>query len=291
MEKIYSLNDSDNLLYQIFLGMKTYNKPYKTATQIRGWYIGYTEMVAKFDNDRLTKMVDNMGRLLVRSIIVGQIYPTDLEWVIGKTDKDGNDPMSYLMDFNETTPIVWENSTMKEISNIIASNLSAEYYWPLNNEEYPLGKVFWEAFMAEAIIIQYEITNNQHTILKEATDKLKKAPVNVGDQVTLVGLINRPEFNRQLVTVTGPLNPLGRWPVTMGDGKTLAALPTNLLGEEDYEFNAGMFAELISGRFNFNMRRKLNIHNGGKIRRKSRNKKRKKKRSKKRKTKKRRRSR
>jgi len=169
MEKIYSLDDSENLLYQIYSGTLTYNYKYVTETQIRGWYIGYEEIVQKFDPGRLHQMVDNMGRLLVRSIIVGQIYPTDLEWAIGKTDKEINEPMSYLMDFNEVTNIVWADKNQREIAVKIAKDLSKEPYWPLNDEKYPLGEIFWNAFLDEAGKIQSEFEDGQYEDLREAT--------------------------------------------------------------------------------------------------------------------------
>jgi hypothetical protein len=108
-----------------------------------------------------------MGRLLVRSIIIGQIYPTDLEWVIGKTDREVNEPMSYLMDFNEATPIVW-NKSQREIAVKIAKDLASEPYWPLNDDKYPLGEIFWNAFENEAEIMQKEFESGEHEELMEA---------------------------------------------------------------------------------------------------------------------------
>lgn len=167
MERVYALDNTNNLLIQIYLGTPTYNYKFVTDNQIRGWYLGYKEVVEKFDENILHQMVDNMGRLLIRSIIIGQIYPTDLEWVIGKIDKEVNKPMSYLIDFNEATPIKWDKS-QREIAVNIAKDLTSEPYWPLNDSKYPLGEVFWSAFEDEARIMQMEFENKEHEELRAA---------------------------------------------------------------------------------------------------------------------------
>ena len=167
MERVYALDNADNLLFQIYLGTPTYNYKFVTDNQIRGWYLGYKEVVEKFDENILHQMVDNMGRLLIRSIIIGQIYPTDIEWVIGKIDKEVNTPMSYLIDFNEATPIKWDKSQRYIVAKI-AKDLTSEPYWPLNDNKYPLGEVFWGAFENEAKIMQTEFENGEYEELHTA---------------------------------------------------------------------------------------------------------------------------
>ena len=153
MEKVNALSTSEGLLYQLYMGADKYNHKYITETQIRGWYIGYKEATKIFPADILTPMVQDMGQLLCRSIIQGQIYPTDVEWCVGAASES---PVSYLMDFNEVTSIDWSYPYRSIISKI-ASDMANEPYWPLNDSKYPFGELFWDSFQEEAETLQGEL--------------------------------------------------------------------------------------------------------------------------------------
>ena len=171
MERIFPYGDT-RLLYQLYLRVYDYSHEYREK-QIRGHYIGVKQAREIFGHT-LNILVEQMARLLARVILIGRILPRDLEWVVGRRNRDENIPCGFLIDYNEVTNF---SDNHRQNLNNITKDLIAEPYWP--HPESLEGRLFWNVFQNEGKIIQERFDNGTEYNLSRERNVYTDADINI----------------------------------------------------------------------------------------------------------------
>ena len=157
LERIYPLT-TNGALIQVYGARESYYF-YSSGTpngpdqgQLRGEYMGMTQLIDL--EERLRTNFDalfrDMGSLLSCMIFTHNIFPRDVEWVIGRTSRNKFEPCAFLMDFNQAS-ISRKPIGMSKIFDVMCM----EPIWPHpcsgnNKRVNTLCKIFWDAFVGES---------------------------------------------------------------------------------------------------------------------------------------------